>query len=313
MTASYLERDGPVALSLMLSTATVTDISKKNWRGLLYEAASALAAAGLPEARRHAEWMLTDVLGCSRAHLLAYPQREATPAQAEALAAMVARRIRREPLQYVLGHTGFYGLHLRVTPAVLIPRPETEQVVEAALRLIHGAPQPKVLDVGTGSGCIALALKHARPDAEVYACDVSEAALEVARANAADLGLAVACFRADALAPGFPAHAPGSLDLLVSNPPYVARDEADGLAPEVRDYEPPLALFAGDDPLTFYRAIAQHAAALLQPGGYVVFETHAEHGGAVCDLLQQRGFAAIRLRRDLAGLPRIAHARRPAG
>ena len=289
------------------------DVEKITWGLLLDDAAQRQEAAGLPEARRAALWLLGEILGQSPAHLVAYPEREATPEQADAFAALLARRLRREPLQYILGYTDFYGLRLRLTPAVLIPRPETEQVVEAALGLLEGRSAPRVLDVGTGSGCIALALKHQRPDADVYACDLSRHALNVARTNAEAHRLPVTFFQADALALDLPDHAPAPFDLIISNPPYIADEEVEELAPEVRHYEPHQALFAGADPLRFYRAILGHARVLLAPGGLLVFETHAHHADAVGLLLAESGFVDGHILRDLAGRPRIATARWPVG
>ena len=292
----------------------MTDLDNTTtWGSLLRDATQRLEAAAVPAPRRAALWLVSDILGCSPAHLMAYPERAATPVQAQALASLVARCLQREPVQYILGYADFYGLRLRVTPDVLIPRPETEQVVEAALGLLADRARPRVLDVGTGSGCIALALKHERPDAEVFACDLSEAALRIARANADAHRLAVTLARADVLAPDFPLHVPGSFDLVISNPPYIAEDEADGLEPEVCHYEPHLALFAGDDPLRYYHAIAGHAPVLLAPGGLLIFETHAYHADAVCALLSESGFLDAHLKRDLAGHPRIVTARRDAG
>ena len=282
------------------------------WGSLLRDATQTLEAAEVPTPRRVASWLLGDLLGCSPARLLAYPERTATPRQAQALAPLLARCLQREPVQYILGYADFFGLRLRVTPDVLIPRPETEQVVEAALALLADRVRPRVLDVGTGSGCIALALQHECPEAEVFACDLSEAALGIARANADTHRLAVTFVRADGLASDFPRHVPGLFDLVISNPPYLADDEADELEPEVRDYEPSLALFAGDDPLRYYRGIAGHAPALLAPGGLLVFETHAYHADAVRLLLAEAGFLDVHLKRDLAGHPRIVTARRAA-
>lgn len=268
-----------------------------------------LEEAGIPDARRNVEWMLGDVLQTSRAMLYAYPEREVPAAAVRSFEAMLERRRGREPLQYILGYTDFYGLRLHVTPDVLIPRPETEQVVEEALRLLTPCVAPRVLDVGTGSGCIPIALKHERPDAEVAACDVSSAALRIAGANAARHRLPIAFLQADVLAPDFSAGMPGRLDLLISNPPYVAAGDAAALEPEVRDFEPHLALFSGDDPLRFYRALVRHAPALLVPGGFAVFETHPEYGGAVRELMRAAGFQDVALKDDLAGLPRIATGR----
>lgn len=280
-------------------------------RGALVRAAThRLESGGIEEARRQAEWMVMDLLGISRAQLYAYPEADVAPAAAAALDGMVTRRLDREPLQYILGHTEFYGLPLRVTSAVLIPRPETEQVVHRALQLVAGREAPRVLDVGTGSGCIALAIKHERPDADVVACDVSADALAVAAENAASLGLDVRLLRADALDERFAAEIPAPLDLLVSNPPYIADGEAEELEPEVRDHEPALALFAGEDPLRFYRALAVRADVLLRPGAFVVFETHADHAGAVGALLEEGGFVDVSVAVDLAGKPRIVTARR---
>src|SRR5690606_1734301 len=226
--------------------------------------------------------------------------------------ALLARRLRGEPLQYVLGHADFFGLRLRVTPAVLIPRPETEEVAEEALRRLDGRETPWVLDVGTGSGALALALKHRRPDAEVFACDVSEAALAVAADNAKRLGLAVTFIESDVLDAAFTRAAPPAFDLVVSNPPYVPEAERDDLAAEVRDHEPDEALFVpSEDPLLFYRALAARAPDLLKPGGWLVVAPHAEHGEAVRDCFGGVGLEGATLRRDLAGRPRIVSAHLP--
>ncbi|MFN3597415.1 MAG: peptide chain release factor N(5)-glutamine methyltransferase [Rubricoccaceae bacterium] len=274
---------------------------------LITSAADRLAGAGIEDARRTAEWMLEDVLGLSRTGLVAGLHEPVSGTAAGAFEALVARRLAREPVQYVLGHADFFGLRLYVSPAVLIPRPETEELVEDVLRRLAFTDHPWVLDVGTGSGAIALAVKHQRPDAEVFACDVSEAALAVARDNAERLGLDVTFCHADALTPAFADGVPATFHAVVSNPPYVPAAEAPTLEPEVRDFEPSAALFVPDaDPLVFYRALAGHAPRLLRPGGHLVCETHADYGSAVRDLFAEAGLCKATIRRDLAGRERIA-------
>ena len=280
-------------------------------RALLDAAVDRLTEAGVEHARRTAEWIVEEATGASRADLIARPDAAVEPAEATLVARYVTRRAAGEPVQYVLGHADFYGLRLAVTPDVLIPRPETEEVVEEALRRLRGAKAPWVLDVGTGSGAIALAVKHERPDAEVFAVDVSPGALSVAADNADRLGLAVTFVEADALRPAFAEDVPPTFDLVVSNPPYVPEAERAGLQREVRDHEPGAALFVPDaDPLVFYRALAGHAQQLLRPGGWLVAETHADLGRAVGQLWAEAGLDGVEVLPDLARRDRIAVAQR---
>ncbi len=280
-------------------------------RALLDDAVSALSDAGVEDARRTAEWIVEEATGADRAALYARPDVVVEPAEAALVARYVARRAAGEPVQYVLGHADFYGLRLAVTPDVLIPRPETEEVVEEALRRVQATGAPWVLDVGTGSGAIALAVKHERPDAEVFAVDVSPEALAVAASNAARLGLEVTFVGSDALRPAFAADVPPTFDLILSNPPYVPEAERASLQVEVRDHEPPSALFVPDaDPLVFYRALAGHAGALLKPGGWLVAETHADLGRSVGALWAEAGLEDVDVLPDLAGRDRIAVGRR---
>ena len=279
-------------------------------RSLLDAATQQFEAADLEVPRTHAEWLLVDVLGCSRVDLHAYPERAVSLEDARQFASLVRRCIDGEPIQYVLGHHEFYGLELRVTPDVLIPRLETEEVVEAALELIADMHRPRVLDAGTGSGCMACAIQHERPDAEVHACDVSESALEVARENATRHDLDIQFFAADLLSEKFSDQAPGNVDLLISNPPYLLDSEADVLPDQVRDYEPETALFVGDDPLRFYRVLAQHAPRLLADDGVLVVETHADYGASVRTCWEQDDrLTDVQLQEDLGGRARIVTAR----
>ena len=281
-------------------------------RALLDAAVEALERAGVESARRTAEWIVEDATGATRAALYARPEAVVEPGEAALVERAVARRAAGEPVQYVLGHADFYGLRLAVTPDVLIPRPETEAVVEAALGVLRAAEAPWVLDVGTGSGAVALALAHERPDAEVFAVDVSSGALAVAAGNADRLGLDVTFIEADALRPAFAEDVPPTFDLVVSNPPYVPEAERPALQVEVRDHEPAAALFVPDaDPLVFYRALAGHAPRLLRPGGWLVAETHEDHGRAVAALWAEAGLEAVEVRPDLAGRDRIALGRHP--
>lgn len=279
-------------------------------RALLDRAARRLAAADRTAPRRTAEWLMTEVLHCDRAQLYVHPERSVSPDAARRFEELVDRRVQGEPLQHVLGYASFRGLRLQVSPDVMVPRPETEVVVDRALACIEGKKAPRVLDVGTGSGCIALALKHERPDAVVHACDVSPDALSVARANAHEHQLDVHLFEADALGTTVPDEAPRDLDLLVSNPPYIPESEADALPPVVREYDPDVALFAGDDPLRFYRALVDWAHALCTPGAAVVFETHATYADAVEALLRREGLTEVRGEKDLSGRPRVVWGRR---
>lgn len=272
-------------------------------RELLDEGTRCLTAAGVRNARREAEWLLSETLRVSRAMLYARPRKAVPAEEARAFRARLQRRAGGEPLQYVLGHADFFGLRLTVTPSVLIPRPETEDVVAGALRRLHAVPDPTILDVGTGSGCIALALKAERPDAAVHACDVSRDALVVARANAEACGLNVQFFHADVLANS--GVLPADLDLLISNPPYIPSDEAAALPVSVRAHEPGVALFSGDDPLRFYRLLTRQAPRLLAPGGQLVLETHADHASDVAALLGRSALEGVTVENDSFGQPRL--------
>ena len=280
--------------------------------GLLDSAVRRLETAERTAPRRTAEWLLTDVLGCDRAHLYAHPDRPVAPEAARQFGEMVERREQGEPLQHILGYASFRGLQFRVSPDVMVPRPETEVVVDRALACIQDASRPRVLDVGTGSGCIALALKHERPAANIYACDVSAAALAVARENAEALQLDVQFLEADVLADEIPEAVPGNLDLLVSNPPYIPDDEAESLPSVVREYDPDVSLFAGTDPLRFYRALARWAKALCRPGASVVFEVHAAYADEVADLCRRGGLSEVAVAEDWSGRPRVVWGRAPA-
>ena len=260
-------------------------------------------------AARDAALLLRHVLGISHAAQLAEPERELTPAQQAAFDAMVLRRLANEPIQYITGEQEFYGLALGVTPAVLIPRPETEQLVEAVLAELDSTQPLRILDVGTGSGAIAIALAHHLPRAHVTAVDLSAAALEVAASNAARHGLTnrIRFVQSDLL----DALPPGELpfDFIVSNPPYVPTADRGSLHPQVRDHEPAAALFAGPDGLDVYRRLIPQARAALRPNGILALEIGQGQREAVAALLAD--WNELRFLDDLQQIPRVALARRP--
>jgi len=224
----------------------------------------------------------------------------------EALAALKEHT----PIQYVTGRAYFLEMVLEVGPGVLIPRPETEELVRWILDSEGpGLAQGRLLDVGTGSGCIAIALAVRLPGAEVHALDRSPAALEVARRNAAAQGVAIHWHQADMRHPG-PLGAP--YDLIVSNPPYVPESEAAEMRPNVREHEPAEALFAPeDDPLAYFRSLVELSATALKPGGWLYVEIHERFGEAVVALLRQAGMDEVRLKKDIFGKPRFVRGRLP--
>jgi release factor glutamine methyltransferase len=277
---------------------------------LVKDAAAALAAAGVPAPEWDAERLLRHVLAWDRATLLANSEGLVPGPEAERFRALVRRRALREPLQYILGTQAFWKHEFLVTPAVLIPRPETERLVETSLELLKDVERPLIVDVGTGSGCIALSLAAERPDAEVHAIDLLESALEVARENARRLGLEgrVAFHHGDLLQPV--AHLAGRIDLVVSNPPYVDPAERESLAPEVRDHEPTLALFPPSDPLSVYGRLARASASSLRPGRWLVVELGQGQASSVQGACSDEGLVPTRLDNDLAGIARCLTARR---
>lgn len=252
------------------------------------------------DAAREARWIVEARLG---ADPLLAPGRPLTARERALVRSDVARRARGEPLAYVLGTAPFRGLLLEVGPGVLIPRPETEGLAGLALEAVAGRAAPRILDVGTGSGCLALALAAERPDARVVATDSSRAALRCARRNAMRLGLArVRLVEADLWPPE------EVFDLIVSNPPYVEGESA--LPPAVADWEPPEALRAGPDGLDVWRRILEGASARLAAGGAIAGEIGEVQGPAAADLARRAGLAA-EIRRDLFGKERYLLARRP--
>lgn len=261
-----------------------------------------------PEAKAAAALLTEGLYGVSRIELHTERERD-VPVDTAELERVVAQIRTEVPVQYILGKTVFYGREFRVDPRVLIPRPETEELVrwiaESCVR--QGVRAPQVLDIGCGSGAIALSLAAELPEAAVQGCDLSAGALEVSRENARLLGLEerVSFFRCDILQ----CRELPPLDIVVSNPPYVCRSEQAQMRPNVLLHEPHEALFVEDgDPLLFYRTVARLAAASLRSGGMLFFEINERFGGETADLLRAEGFGAVTLRRDLFGKERMAAA-----
>jgi release factor glutamine methyltransferase len=273
-------------------------LARTSVRDALDSAVIALTAAGCDTPRLDAELLLAAAMGVGRAVVVADPDRGLEPDAARRFADFARRRRAREPVAYILGTKGFRRLELAVDPRVLIPRPETEHVVEAMLDLPSGA---RVCDVGTGSGAIALALKDERPDLRVVAADVSPDALAVAAANAQRLGLDVELVGGDLLDA-----VAGPLDAVVSNPPYV--EDGAELAPEIVGFEPALALRAGRDGLDLLRRLVPAIAA--SGAERAALEVGAGQAAAVGDLLREVGYGHVEARRDLAGIERVVVARR---
>ena len=289
----------------------------------LTSAITRLTNAYVPSPRLNAELLLMFALNCDRAYLYAHPERELTADEISRYDDAIARRITGVPAQYITSHQEFWGLDLIVSPAVLIPRPETEHVVETVLELaknnlqpilspsdLRSAPQ-RIVDVGTGSGAIALALAKELPRVEIYATDISADALEVSKANAARHGLSSRIhFHVADLLTGSPdlSPLPGDFDFVVSNPPYVGESEEDQVQLEVRKFEPRNAVFAGPTGLEIIERLIPQAKKALRPGGWLVFEISGTVANGVRLLLD--GWEEVEQTNDLQGIPRVAVARK---
>lgn len=253
-----------------------------------------------PEADTEAYWLLEHYFGLSRTDVLV--DKTLPQADYSVLESAVDRLHAHEPIQYILGEAWFYGRPFSVNENVLIPRPETEELVQQILQLPL-AEQARVLDVGTGSGCIPITLAAERPSWEVHALDISEEALTVARANAQALEVSVAWYRVDVLMAQPPV---SGVDVLVSNPPYVRMQEMEAMAPKVTDYEPPRALFVPDSaPLLFYERLTFLAPRLLAPGGWLATEINEALGPEVAELYRQAGLQQVKLLQDMQGKDRM--------
>jgi release factor glutamine methyltransferase len=265
---------------------------------------AAIALAGHAEARREAQVLLGHVLGTSRAWLAGHGDDKADDTCAAKFRALVARRQNGEPIAYLVGEREFFGLGLRVTPDVLIPRADTETLVDVALEKLAPDVAHDVLDLGTGSGCVAIAIAHERPAARVTAVDLSTAALAVARENAAAIGVEIEFVQGKWFEP----LARHRFDVVVANPPYVAADDTHLHQGDLR-FEPAMALISGNDGLNDIRVIVAGAAAHLRAGGWLLFEHGHDQADACRDLLLDAGFAEVLNRADIAGLPRVAGGR----
>jgi release factor glutamine methyltransferase len=274
--------------------------------GAVFEATKALQHAGVPEPRRDASALLAHVLSCDRTFIITHAEVPIDDASRRKFTDCVRRRAQGEPLQYITGYQEFYGLEFRVSPEVLIPRPETEFLVEAALNLMDkGGYSPYLCDFGTGSGCIVVTLLQERTKARGIAIDISEAAIRIAHINAVNHG---ARERVDFIVSNnFAALNPSStcFDLIVSNPPYVSASALSGLQREVRNHEPLIALSPGIDGLSVIRRLLDESPQYLKPGGYLVFEMGFDQGAAVRQLVNRRTWRVLDIKLDLQGIPRV--------
>ena len=273
----------------------------------LTSAIESLSAAKVGSPRLNAETLLMFALGCDRAHLYAHPERELTSQELVRFKDALTRRRGGYPTQYITGHQEFWGLDFLVTPAVLIPRPETELLIEAVLPRAKQLVNPRIADVGTGSGCIAITLAKELAEAEISATDISSSSLSLARENAQRLGVAdrIQFHERDLLA-GLPA---ASFDLIVSNPPYVGESEEDEVQLEVRKFEPRSAVFAGPRGTEIIQRLIPQGQTALAPGGWLLMEISGSIAAAVKALLHD--WDEVSITNDLQEIPRIAAARKP--
>ena len=274
-------------------------------RQAIQSAVQRLQDAHVGSPRMNAELLAMFVLACDRAHLYAHGERMLTKDEIARYDDALGERARGVPAQYITGHQEFWGMDLIVSPAVLIPRPETEHVIETLLELAGERPPKRLVDVGTGSGCIALALAKELPRAEIHATDLSPEALEIARANAArhQLEQRIHFHQSDLLAGVEDA----AFDYVVSNPPYIGEWEADSVEAQVRRFEPRLALFAGPSGLEVFTRLITQARRVLRPGGWLVMEMGHSGRDHVCALLKD--WKEIRITNDLQGIARAVAAR----
>jgi release factor glutamine methyltransferase len=311
-------------LSFSSMTGVATD---RIVRSLLKQGIGRLREANVPSFTLAAELLLLHVANRDRAWLYAHPEEILSAEIANRFFSLIQRRANGEPTQHLTGMQEFWGLEFEVTPDVLIPRPETEHLIEVALdrlalRELRAGRPPRLtgngltlVDVGTGSGCIAIALAKELPGATVYATDISAAALDVARRNAARHGFSdhIHFLESDLLkgfSPLATSHSPLSFDLIVCNPPYIGQRDAESLPREVRDHEPPAALFAGEEGYELYGALIPQAARHLKPGGLLVLELGYNSLPAVQPLLDPSHWTNLGVTNDLAGIPRVLAAER---
>lgn len=261
-----------------------------------------LKQAGFPTPELDARLLVRGVTGASEIEMIREPGAFITAAEEAVLASFEVRRLAGEPVARILGRREFWGLEFAVTPAVLDPRPDSETLVAAALDLLRGIEAPRILDLGTGSGCLLLAVLHERADARGLGVDISADALAVAQRNAVDLGLVP---RAEFLQADWTAGVAGLFDLVISNPPYIASADIAALDRDVRDHDPRRALDGGADGFDAYRALALALPPVLKPGGHAVIELGVGQAAAVAALFEAAGFATTRTVADLAGVPRV--------
>lgn len=258
-------------------------------------------SSNAPSPAKDAEWLLRHVLGRDKAWLLTHGDESVEEGKAQEYALLIKRREKNEPMQYIVGETEFFGLPFRVTPEVLIPRPETEHLVEKVVELAAGFSAPRIIDIGTGSGAIAIAIAKQLPQAQVTATELSEGAIAVAQENAARNGVSVRFLLGDLLAPV----SEEKYEIIASNPPYVPSEEKALLAVEVRDHEPEMALYGGADGLGIYRRLIPAAFLQLTDGGWLLLEMGFGQAERVKDLMEQAGFQEIEIVTDLQGIERI--------
>lgn len=279
--------------------------------GLIAWAEAMLERSGVPAPRLNAEQLLSHCTGRSRVELYAYPEKKVPQREKEAFAAAVRRRAEREPLQYIIGRKGFRRLEMSVDRRVLIPRPETEMLVERALELLWAERgHAVVVDVGTGSGCIALSLAAECPTAVVHATDISAEALEAARENAQRLGLeGVVTFHLGDLLGALPEEMRGDIDGVVCNPPYIRESDYPFLPPEVREHEPRVSLVAGPEGTEAHLRLMEQSRDWLRPGGWLLMEGGEDQVDALARAARELGYARVQVREDLNRRPRMVEMR----